>query len=244
MKEFPINIKPFGQRAVLVEWPNEVNENILNDILRFVDCFQQLGLPGWEMSIAYNSLTMVNTTEDIDFDRIAEQIKACHNKDGSRQLSKERYLWKIPVCYDAEFGLDLNETAQKLALSVDELITQHTSFQYTVYGIGFLPGFMYLGGLPSNLEIPRRKEPRLHVARGSVGLAGKQTGIYPQDSPGGWNIIGSSPIPIFNPASEKPCFVSVGDKIQFTQISRAEYDLKRIEAEVGILRPEKHKLDA
>ena len=103
---------------------------------------------------------------------------------------------------------------------------------------------MYLGGLPKALEIPRRKEPRLHVVKGSVGLAAKQTGVYPQDSTGGWNIIGRCPIPIFNAKAVKHCFVNVGDKIMFYQITRAEYDLRKIEGEVGIYTPEKVTLDA
>lgn len=124
-------------------------------------------------------------------------------------------------------------------MSTKELIEMHTKQPYLVYGIGFLPGFMYLGGLPEALETPRKSTPRLAVPKGSVGLAGKQTGIYPQDSPGGWNIIGNCPIPIFNINKEPPCFINVGDRVQFYPITKAEYELHRIEAEVGIYRIEK-----
>ena len=244
MKNLPISIKPFGQRAVLIEWPNEVDETILGEILEFVDCFNSLDLPGWEMSIAYNSLTLVNSRLDIDFEHVKNQILECHQRQKDFASNRDRFLWKLPVCYDSDLGIDLEEVAGVLEISPKELIDLHTKYEYVVYGIGFLPGFMYLGGLPEALEIPRRKEPRLHVAKGSVGLAGKQTGIYPQDSPGGWNIIGSCPTPIFNPKAAEPCFVRVGDRIQFEQISRAEYDLKKIEAEVGVYKPEKIKLDA
>jgi len=98
---------------------------------------------------------------------------------------------------------------------------------------------MYLGGLPSHLNIPRRITPRLNVTKGSVGLAGEQTGIYPQTSPGGWNIIGRCSVELFNPKLEKPCFVDIGDKVQFYSIERAEFDLHKIEAEVGIYKKEK-----
>ncbi|WP_422351711.1 5-oxoprolinase subunit PxpB [Flagellimonas sp.] len=243
MKKLPISIKPFGQRAILMEWPSEVSESVLGEILEFVDCFKSLELPGWEMSIAYNSLTLVNSLEDVDFESIQKQILDCQKGQKKLQKKRGRFLWKIPVCYDSDLGIDLEEVSTALGISQTQLITLHTSQEYIVYGLGFLPGFMYLGGLPEELEIPRRKEPRLHVAQGSVGLAGKQTGIYPQDSPGGWHIIGSCPTPIFNPTAEEPCFVSVGDKIQFKQISRAEYNLKKIEAEVGIFKPEKIALD-
>lgn len=244
MKSYPITIKPFGERAVLVEWPNQVEESILTDILNFMDAFKERKIPGWEMSVAYNSLTMVYNEDHLDFTETKKLILDCHANQESTKRKRIRHLWKIPVCYDPEFGIDIEEVAKTLGLSVDELIRQHTSHQYVVYGIGFLPGFMYLGGLPQSLEIPRRAEPRLQVAKGSVGLAAKQTGVYPQDSPGGWNIIGNCPIPLFDPSAKEPCFVKVGDKIQFEKISKGEYELHKIEVEVGIYEPEKTELDA
>ncbi len=244
MKSYPITIKPFGESALLIEWPEQVEESILTDILRFVEVFKELGLPNWEMSVAYNSLTMVHHGEPIDLDEIEKTIMDCHGRTRSGATKRARYQWTLPVCYDLEFGIDLEEVCKVLELSREELIQQHTSQEYLVYGIGFLPGFMYLGGLPPSLEIPRRAEPRLQVAKGSVGLAAKQTGIYPQDSPGGWNIIGNCPIPLFNPLAEEACFVKVGDKIRFQEITRAEYELHKIEAEVGIYKPENKILDA
>ena len=103
---------------------------------------------------------------------------------------------------------------------------------------------MYLGGVPKELEIPRKSQPRAKVVKGAVGLAGKQTGVYPQDSPGGWNIIGNCSVPMFDPTEQSPCFVNVGDKVQFYAIERAEYDLHKIEGEVGIYKVEKIILDA
>ncbi|WP_375324591.1 5-oxoprolinase subunit PxpB [Flagellimonas sp. GZD32] len=244
MNTYPINIKPFGERAVLIEWPNKVSESILTNILDFMDVFKALKIEGWEMSVAYNSLTMVYNQDHIDFEKIKTIILDCYAKLEDSKVQRTQHLWTIPVCYDIEFGIDIEEAAKTLQLSVEELIEQHTSHEYVVYGIGFLPGFMYLGGLPSSLEIPRRAEPRLRVTKGSVGLAGKQTGIYPQDSPGGWNIIGNCPVQLFNPKEKLPCFVKVGDKIRFESISKAEYDLHKIEGEVGIYKPEKVVLNA
>lgn len=242
MKSYPINIKPFGERAILIEWPNEVKESILADILNFMDAFKELKISGWEMSVAYNSVTMVYNMDHLDFEETKNQLLACYaNRSKTKRV---QHLWTLPVCYDLEFGIDIEEVSKTLGLTVEELINQHTSNQYVVYGIGFLPGFMYLGGLPETLEVPRRAEPRLKVAKGSVGLAAKQTGIYPQNSPGGWNIIGNCPIPLFNPAKKTPCFVKVGDRIQFQKISKAEYELHKIEGEVGIYEPEKIELNA
>jgi len=239
---FPITVKPFGETAILLEWPNKVEVDILNDILGFQDVLKAR-LEDWVLVPAYNSLTLIHNNNDFDFPIIKGDVLKWYAEDRDT-LKLQRNLWKLPVCYDTDFGLDLKETADKLFMSTEELIRLHTSHEYTVYGIGFLPGFMYLGGLPTNLETVRRETPRLHVDKGSVGLAGKQTGIYPQDSPGGWNIIGRCPVPMFNLNLENPCFVNVGDRIQFVPIDRATFDLKSIEAQVGIYQPEKVVLDA
>jgi KipI family sensor histidine kinase inhibitor len=119
------------------------------------------------------------------------------------------------------------------------LISKHSQATYTVYGIGFLPGFMYLGGLNSELEIPRKSSPRMKVPAGSVGLAAKQTGIYPCESPGGWQLIGQTPIPLFNPLQDPPFFAQVGDKIQFIPISKDTYKLLQIQVAAGIYNIEK-----
>ncbi|MDT0607736.1 5-oxoprolinase subunit PxpB [Croceitalea rosinachiae] len=240
---YPITIKPFGAHSILVEWPNNVADTILEDILQF-NTFLETKLEGqWEFVPSYNSLALIQDSVISDFKILNNQLLEFYRElDYTKRT--ERHLWKLPVCYDLEFGLDLEEVSKKLNMSISDLISNHSSNEYTVYGIGFLPGFMYLGGLPQSLEIARKETPRLKVAKGAVGLAGKQTGIYPQESPGGWNIIGSCPIPIFNVNSEKPCFVSVGDKIKFEAISRAEYELHKIEGEVGIYQPNKTILDA
>ncbi|MGI9550042.1 MAG: 5-oxoprolinase subunit PxpB [Aurantibacter sp.] len=245
MKSYPLSIRPYGIHAVLVAWPNEVDEGILEDILQFyqylkIHCLKETG---WEMIPAYNSLTLVQNDSAVDFKTFSAKLKKWY-AEKSETVPEQRYLWRLPVCYDLDFGIDLQEVSEKLQLSIPQVIGRHTENIYRVYGIGFLPGFMYLGGLPEVLEIPRKATPRLRVEKGAVGLAGKQTGIYPQESPGGWNIIGNCSVSIFNAEREEPCLVSVGDKIQFYSISRAEYDLHKIEGEVGIYKIEKIKIDA
>ncbi|MEM8848373.1 MAG: 5-oxoprolinase subunit PxpB [Bacteroidota bacterium] len=245
MKEVPLTIRPFGEKAILVEWPNEVKESILNDILAFINAFKNEYPSECELVPAYNSVTMIwLSPAKLDFDIAKAQILEVYRDNTKKSSQNARFLWKLPVCYESDFGIDVQETAESLGLTKEELIQQHTSHEYIVFGIGFLPGFMYLGGLPKSLQLPRRSTPRLHVEKGSVGLAGKQTGIYPQDSPGGWNIIGNCPIPVFDATHEKPSFVSAGDKIQFQAISKAEYDLRKIEGEIGIYNLEKVPLNA
>jgi len=243
VKNYPITLKPFGEKAILIEWPIMVEEGILFDIIRFKTVLETEFNTNFELIPAYNSITIISNTEDFNFTDLEEKIPKLYQTKRTL-IETKRTLWKLPVCYDPEFGIDLDEVASNLKMTSSELIKIHSSQKYTVYGIGFLPGFMYLGGLPKTIETKRRETPRLKVEKGAVGLAGKQTGIYPQESPGGWNIIGNCPIPIFNANTDDPCFVNVGDKIEFESISRAAYELHKIECEIGIYKPEKIALDA
>jgi allophanate hydrolase subunit 1 len=129
----------------------------------------------------------------------------------------------IPVCYGGEFGPDLDEVAELCGLTAVEVVALHAGGEYLAYMIGFAPGFPYLGGLPDQLVVPRKAAPRLHVPAGSVGLAGKQTGVYPQDSPGGWQIIGRTPIRLFTPERTPPTLLQAGDVVRFRAISCEEY---------------------
>ena len=245
MSNYSLSIRPFGVHAILVEWPNEVQEAILNDILQFTSYLESncLNVNKWEIVPSYNSVTLILREEPIDFNKLKERLGQWYLQRDKAQ-ERQRYLWRLPVCYDLDFGIDLIEVSEKLQMSVAEVVQAHTEHVFTVYGIGFLPGFMYLGGLPQQLEVSRKTTPRLKVEKGAVGLAGKQTGIYPQESPGGWNIIGNCPVPMFNSKSNDPCFVNVGDKVQFYEIAHAEHDLHKIEGEVGIYKLEKTKWDA
>lgn len=240
MKKHAIHIKPFGEYTVLIEWPKTVSVAILDDIIRLSKYLEGTKLKSseWELVPAYNSLTVINNVSEIEFEKFKEQVLQWYSEMNVSNQSKS-YIWKLPVCYDEEFGIDLNDVAVRLNKSVSNIVKLHTQHVYTVYGIGFLPGFMYLGGLPIDLELSRKEIPRLKVVQGAVGLAAKQTGIYPQNSPGGWNIIGNCPIPIFDASKDEPCFVQVGDKVQFYPISKAEYELRKIEVNIGIYKLEK-----
>lgn len=240
MKKHPLSIKSFGQRTLLVEWPNIVSEEILNEMLAFEQLLLEK-LPGnFQYVMAYRSLAII-CDEGIDNHDLLKKTILQWYQEMEEILATDRFLWKFPVCYDLDFGIDLQHVSESLQVPIENLVTMHTAQEYTVFGIGFLPGFMYLGGLPTQLETKRRQEPRLKVPKGAVGLAGQQTGMYPQESPGGWNIIGNCPISIFDAKKENPCFIKVGDKIQFEAISKAEYELYKIEGEVGISRLQKSR---
>ncbi|TKD65934.1 5-oxoprolinase subunit PxpB [Flavobacterium sp. ASW18X] len=239
--EYPISIRPFGAHAVLIEWEHLVSRAILNQCITLERELRNSFSGMWEFVPAYNSLTLIyNGTEAFQFETIASKIKYTYNSL-EQVANRDNVLWTLPVCYDDEFSIDMENVIQRLGYNKSEIIKLHTESIYDVYGIGFLPGFMYLGGLPEVLEIPRRKHPRQKVAKGAVGLASKQTGIYPQESPGGWNIIGNCPVSLFEIEKEQPCFVSVGDRVQFKAIEKSEYDLIKIQVEVGIYKPEKQE---
>jgi inhibitor of KinA len=131
---------------------------------------------------------------------------------------------EIPVCYGGELGPDLEDVARLHGLAPEDVIRLHTGAEYLVYMIGFMPGFAYLGGLPERIATPRRKTPRTAVPAGTVGIGGRQTGVYPLVSPGGWNLIGRTPLKIFDFARDEPTLVSTGDRVRFRAISRAEFD--------------------
>ena len=137
-------------------------------------------------------------------------------------------LWRLPVCYGGVFGPDLDEVATRTGLTPDEVITRHTSCVLEVAIMGFLPGLGYMTGVDEALYLPRRSEPRTFVAQGSVGIAMDQTVIYPLDSPGGWNLIGRMPIPLFDQTRDQPILLTAGDKICFYAVSAHEF--KEIEA--------------
>jgi inhibitor of KinA len=136
----------------------------------------------------------------------------------------ESTLYKVPVCYEEIFGIDLDNISKKNHISCAEIIQIHTAFEYDVYSIGFLPGFTYMGVVDDKIKINRHDKPRNEVSAGSVGIAGLQTGIYPSNSPGGWQIIGRTPWKIFDPQPNKLAKFKVGDRVQFYAISKQEFD--------------------
>ena len=150
---------------------------------------------------------------------IVEQSVGRASSEGHRESTVVR----VPVCYDAEFGPDLADLAKHANISPEEVIRLHSSATYLVYFLGFSPGFAYMGGLPEKLHMPRLATPRGHVAGGTVGIAGSQTGIYPVDSAGGWRLIGRTPWRMFDPHAVPPTRLQPGDRVQFSAIDRATF---------------------
>ncbi len=238
MNTFQLKYKPYGERSILVEWPSEINVIILNDVLIFKNTLKNLYVESKiEIKSAYNSLLVIyNYTIDNINDEILDLKSLYSNK---KELQKTPIiLWKIPVCYEDEFALDLDDISKQRKLSKTDIIKLHSGAIYTVFFIGFLPGFLYLGGLDEKLYAPRKSTTRLQVKKGAVAIGGNQTGIYPNESSGGWNIIGNSPIVFFDATKEMPCFANPGDKIQFVQIGMKEYEDISTLIEAGVYQME------
>lgn len=149
---------------------------------------------------------------------------------GDAQAGRGR-LWRLPVCYEGGFAPDLAEVAQRTRLRADQVIDLHAGATYFAYVLGFMPGFAYLGGLPRQLDLPRRKEPRVRVPQNSVAIAGEMTAVYPWESPGGWHLIGRTPVALFDLRRQQPILWDAGDEVRFEPVDRATHD--RIAAQVA-----------
>lgn len=240
LEQFDLIFKAFGQSALLIEWPSRLEENILNDILHLQSALENELIEGVIETVnAYNSLTVLFNPFKTNVVELQRVVKTLHLK-GAIPTAKSDKIWKVPVCYDSSFGIDLKELSQTKEMSMEELTQLHYQPTYLVYFIGFLPGFLYLGGLPKNLYAPRRPSPRVKIDRGAVAIGGMQTGVYPSESPGGWNIIGNSPIDFFNPKSNPPCFAKAGDRIKFFPVNMEEYKNIRTEVLRGEYKIELH----
>ncbi len=163
-----------------------------------------------------------------DFDLSCDSLNKTYN-ESLKQNSEKKIIWEIPVCYEGDFAKDIKVYSEKVLLSREQVINLHSSNIYYLHMYGFIPGFMYLGGLNKKLSISRKKIPDRKILKGSVAIGGGQTGVYPADSPGGWYVIGNTPINLFNlNNNSSPVNIPVGDYVQFKSISSVEYyDIKK-----------------
>ncbi|MBT8269345.1 MAG: 5-oxoprolinase subunit PxpB [Bacteroidia bacterium] len=218
-----VEIIPYGARAILLNWPQKIDENTLFQVLNakklLSDYYikQKVYINSAYNSILINYISTINNIYD-EILTISELILANNPSESNTFNSLE-----IPVCYEEKFGIDLQRISDRNNLSVKEIIQLHSSAYYRVYFIGFLPGFLYLGGLDKKLSCPRLETPRQSIPAGSVAIGGDQTGIYPKSSPGGWNIIGRSPVPLFDIKNNPPTVARAGDLIRFVPIDHQQF---------------------
>jgi len=217
-----MTIKPYGDQAILVEFEAVIDPTVHQQVTQLYQALSQATLEGIKALIpAYNSLTICYKPSLLSVEALKEMIIA-FSKEVSISNTTSKTLY-IPVCYEAPFALDMDFVLAQTQLSKANLIQLHTQAIYQVYLLGFLPGFAYLGKVSEQLFCQRKQHPRLRVPTGAVGLAGYQTGIYPSASPGGWQIIGQCPIPVFDLNKEKSFLFEVGNQVQFKAIDATAF---------------------
>ena len=236
-----MEIIPLGDSALIVrvrERFEDAPEETLDQVLHTLHRLGEAAIPGViELAPAYTSVAVffdpivvaeASGTADDLVDWLAARIRAAlRRRTRDRRSLAGRSLpqiVEIPVCYDAEFALDLDRVAERTQLSAGEVVDLHSAAEYRVACIGFVPGFPFLTGLAKKLATPRRDTPRKEIPPGSVGIGGAQTGIYPLRSPGGWNLIGRTPLKLFEPAKDPPVLLRAGDRVRFRAITREEFD--------------------
>jgi inhibitor of KinA len=211
-----------GDRALVVEFGDRIDRALSAEVLRLHASLRPSGLAGVVETVpTFRSLMvhydpLVTTRADLEH-AIASLLD---REPGSRSTAT---LWRVPVCYDGEFAPDLAEVARLTGLSPGEVVALHSGTRYHVYMLGFLPGFTYMGDLPARLALPRRADPRVRVPPGSIGIATTLTAIYPYESPGGWHLIGATPIRLFDPEGTPPALFAPGDAVQCEPVDPAAF---------------------
>jgi len=221
----------FNESSILISYNCPTNSKLISNISntkkRIVthmnDCIV-------DIVQSINSILVIFDRTKISADDLIKKLKRIEETEDD--LSKYNKIWQIPVCYDFKYAVDLKNLAKEKKLSPSEIINIHKSKIYDVLSMGFLPGFMYMGFTDEKLHCERKEIPSLNIKKGSIGIALNQTCIYSQDSPGGWHIIGISPLDFFDLKSKNPCFAKPGDKIQFIEISSKKYQQMKKENSV------------
>lgn len=218
-----LRILPLGDTGLTVEFGDAIDPAINERVLAFARAVEGLRLPGVsEVVPTYRSATVYFDPVVVDAGALAERLRGLAGGLPALEPRAPRII-EIPVAYGGEFGPDLPDVADRAGLSADAVVTLHGSVEYRVYMLGFSPGFPYLGKVPDAIAVPRLAEPRARVAAGSVGIAGSQTGIYPHESPGGWRLLGRTPLRLYDPARARPFLLAAGDRVRFVAISREEF---------------------
>jgi len=221
-----MKIDALGDSALIINLADEISDSsgLLARVLSAAATIERAKLPGVvDVTSSYESVAVFFDLPHVEPD-IEDKIRVLIASAGVRVSGKKRRV-QIPVCYDEEFALDLDRVANHTSLTPDAIVTLHSSAEYTVACIGFMPGFPFLAGLPQQLRVPRLESPRTKVSAGSVAIANAQAGVYPLESPGGWNVLGRTPLQLFRVNEIPPTLLRPGDCVQFRRITRAQFDV-------------------
>jgi inhibitor of KinA len=220
-----MKIDALGDSALIVSLADEVSDSsqVLARALSAAEAVERAKLPGVvDVTSSYESVAVFFDLTRVESD-IEDKIRVLIASAGVRVSGKKRRV-EIPVCYDEEFALDLERVANHTSLTPDAIVALHSSASYTVACIGFMPGFPFLAGLPQQLRVPRLESPRTKVSAGSVAIANAQAGVYPLESPGGWNVLGRTPVQLFRVDENPPTLLRPGDRVRFRRITREEFE--------------------
>ena len=205
-----------GDSALVVEFGDEISREVNRKVHALADALRKSALPGLGESVpTYRSLLVHYDSLHLSCDEVKAFVSEVLQKCEEEEPSLEPGVVEVPVVYGGEFGPDIEFVAEHNGLSIGEVISLHSGAAYTVYMLGFAPGFAYLGGMPEAIATPRLKTPRTLAPAGSVGIAGVQTGIYPIATPGGWRLIGRTPLKLFDPERDPPTLLKAGDIVRF-----------------------------
>lgn len=218
-----IRILTAGDSALLIEFGKEINPETNRKITAIVQLMREQHIEGIvDVIPAFCSLLINYDPRVLCYEELKERMENLLKIETKTETTRKR-IFEIPVCYGGEYGPDIDNIAEHAGLSVNEVIKIHSSKDYLIYMLGFLPGFTYLGGLDERIHTPRLASPRLTIRAGSVGIGGSQTGIYPLDSPGGWQLMGLTPVRTYDPERQTPILVEAGDYIRFIPIDEEEF---------------------
>ena len=221
-----MKIDALGDSALIINLADEISDSsaLLARVLSAAATIEGAKLPGVvDVTSSYESVAGFFDLPHFEV-HIEDKIRVLIASAGVRVSGKKRRV-QIPVCYDEEFALDLDRVANHTSLTPDAIVMLHSSAEYTVACIGFMPGFPFLTGLPQQLRVPRLESPRTKVSAGSVAIANAQAGVYPLESPGGWNVLGRTPLQLFRVNENPPTLLRPGDCVQFRRITRAQFDV-------------------
>lgn len=212
-----------GDSAITVEFSKEMNEETNRKIRFLAAKLNSKSIRGIRESVpTFCSITVYFDPFVISAGKIKRKILKIIKSYQEGSAEKKR-VFLIPVCYDGEYAPDMKDVCAFTGLSERQVVDIHTSCDYLIYMLGFLPGFPYLGGMDKRIEVPRLDTPRTAIPAGAVGIGGKQTGVYPLASPGGWRLIGRTPVKVYDPERTEPIVYRAGDYIRFYPITADEF---------------------
>ena len=218
-------ISPVGDCAISIDFGQVIDPKINRHIRQTIERIQELKLDGiTELVPTYCALLIQYDAMLYSYSDICNLMEPLLEPSATDDANERVTVIEIPTVYGGEFGPDLGFVASHNNLSEDEVVSIHSGTDYLVYMLGFIPGFTYLGGMDPRIATPRLSSPRTLIPAGSVGIAGEQTGTYPSDSPGGWQIIGRTPVTMYDMSKEQAALLSAGDYVRYVPIDEAEYN--------------------